>query len=84
MTQVSRLAAQLEDAQAALAQRTRELAEAREQQAAGAKILRFISSSPADMQPVFDMIAANAVRLCYGQFGGVFKFDGEQVHLVAQ
>jgi PAS domain S-box-containing protein len=60
------------------------LAEALAQQAATAEILRAISTAPADMEPVFDLIARNAVRLCDGQFGGVFHFDGERVHLVAQ
>src|SRR5262245_46601921 len=48
----------------ALSARDRELAEAHEQQSATAKILRVISSSPTDLQPTFDAIAASAVRLC--------------------
>jgi signal transduction histidine kinase len=36
-----------------------------------------------DVQPVFDAIVRNAVRLCGAQFGGVFRFDGELLHLVA-
>ena len=64
--------------------RDRELAEAREQQIATAEIVRTISSSTTDLRTVFDTIAENAVRLCHGQFGGVFHFDGELVHLVAQ
>ncbi|WP_455389368.1 GAF domain-containing protein, partial [Petrachloros mirabilis] len=64
--------------------RDRALAEALEQQTATSEILRVISTSPTDVQPVFDMIAKNAVQLCDGQFSGVFKFDGERVHLLAQ
>jgi two-component system, NtrC family, sensor kinase len=59
------------------------LAEAQEQQAATAEILRVISSSPADVQPVFDVIVRSAVRLCDGLFGSVFRFDGELMHLAA-
>jgi PAS domain S-box-containing protein len=64
--------------------RAREVSEAREQQAATSEILRAISTSTTEMQPIFGMIAENAVRLCRGQFGGVFQFDGERVHLLAQ
>src|SRR5499426_3744677 len=61
--------------------RTRELAEAREQQRATAEILGVISSSPADVQPVFDTIVRNFVLLCGSVFGSIFTFDGELVHL---
>ena len=63
--------------------RTRELSEALEQQSAAAEILRVISQSPTDIQPVFDAIARSAVRLCGAQFSNVFRFDGEMLHLVA-
>jgi signal transduction histidine kinase len=62
---------------------SRELAEAREQQAASSGILRVISGSPTDIQPVFDTIVANAVRLCGARMGAVFRFDGVLMHLVA-
>ena len=63
--------------------RNRDLTEALEQQTATSEILRVISSSPTDVRPVFDMIAQSAVRLCDGQFGAVFRFDGELIHLAA-
>ncbi len=66
-----------------LEERDRELADTRAQYAATAEIVRAISSST-DMRRVFDMLAENAVKLCHGQFGGVFQFDGDLVHLLAQ
>ena len=60
-----------------------ELTEARRQQAATSEILRVISSSPTDVQPIFDAIVRSAVSLCGGLFSTAFRFDGELVHLVA-
>src|SRR5262249_4931815 len=62
--------------------RNRELTETLEQQTATSEVLRVISSSPTDVQPVFDMIAQNAVRLCDAQFCAVFQYDGELIHFV--
>jgi len=55
------------------------LAEAVDQQTATSEILRVISRSPADIQPVFDTIVRSAVRLCDGLYGAVNMFDGEMV-----
>ena len=46
-------------------------------------ILRVISSSPTDVQPVFETIVRNAVALCGSLFANVFRFDGELLHFVA-
>ena len=59
------------------------LAEALEQQTATSEILRVISQSPTDVQPVFDMIAESAVRLCEAKQGNAFLFDGGLIHLAA-
>ncbi len=60
-----------------------ELAEALEQQTATSEILRVISSSPTDVQPVFDVIVERAVRLCGARFGRVYRYDGDVIHMVA-
>src|SRR5262249_18664772 len=54
-----------------------ELRESLEQQTATSDVLRVISSSPTNVQPVFDSIAESAVRLCDGQFSFVLRFDGK-------
>jgi signal transduction histidine kinase len=60
------------------------LAETREQQAATSEILRVISQSPTDVQPVFDAILRNAVRLSGAIYGTVYRLDGGTVHSDAQ
>ena len=66
-----------------LRQRTSDLTESLEQQTATSEVLKVISSSPADSQPVFDTILANATRLCEATHGHVWTFDGVQMHAVA-
>jgi two-component system, NtrC family, sensor kinase len=61
----------------------RELAEAHRREAATAEVLRAISRSRIEVQPVFDTIVKSAVRLCDGLFSGVYQFDGELLHHVA-
>jgi two-component system, NtrC family, sensor kinase len=62
----------------------RDRSEALEQQAATSEILRIISNSPNDAQPVFDTIARSTARLCKAQFCYVFRFDGKLIHFAAQ
>ena len=63
--------------------RTAELQESLEYQTATSDVLNAISRSPTDVQPVFDMIANSAARLCKARFCHVFQFDGELIHFVA-
>ena len=63
--------------------RNRDLSEALEQQTATSEILRVISSSPTDLQPVFETILANATRLCGTRNAGLYRFDGELLHFAA-
>ena len=59
------------------------LAEALEQQEATSKILRVIRESPTDVKPVFDTIAAAALKLCRASSCNVFTVDGELIRLAA-
>ena len=60
-----------------------ETKEALEQRTATADILKVISESPTDVQPVFDAIAERARVLCNAIVSGVARLDGDRVHLVA-
>ena len=66
-----------------LRQRTDDLTESLEYQTATGEILGVISKSPTKVQPVFDIIAANALRLCGAPWSAVLQFDGERIDLAA-
>ena len=79
-----RLFTELQKKNLALTEAHAHVTEALEQQTATAEILRVISRSQTDVQPVFDTIARSAVKLCDGLFSALFQFDGELLHQVAQ
>src|ERR1700730_3644275 len=66
-----------------VAELERELAEGHRREEATAEVLRVISISPADPQPVFDAIAESARRLCDGHMSAVYRFDGKLIHSIA-
>jgi two-component system, NtrC family, sensor kinase len=68
---------------AEVARLARELNEAREQQTATSDVLRVISASSGELEPVFQAMLENATRLCEAKFGLLLRFDGSAFHLAA-
>ena len=68
---------------AANAELEEKLAEALEQQAATSQVLSLISSSPGNLDPVFETILANATRLCEAKFGNLYLYEGNGLRIVA-
>jgi len=83
----NQMAGQLKESYAGLEQkvadRTHELSEALDQQTATAEVLRVISSSPGQLEPVFDAILENALRICNAQFGNMRRREGDVFVTVA-
>src|SRR6516165_9196754 len=73
----------LADLQEQIAFLTRELAEAREQQTATSEVLRVISSSLGDLEPVFQTMLTNAMQVCEAKFGFMNRYDGDTWKIVA-
>jgi signal transduction histidine kinase len=66
-----------------LRQRTADLSESLEQQTATSEVLKVISSSPGELEPVFSAMLANAVRICDAKFGMLYRYDNENFDPVA-
>jgi two-component system, NtrC family, sensor kinase len=58
-----------------LRQRTDDLTESLEQQTATSEVLKVISSSPGELEPVFQSMLENAIRICEAESGGLFKYE---------
>jgi signal transduction histidine kinase len=66
-----------------LRQRTDDLSESLEQQTATSEVLKVISSSPGELDPVFQTMLANATRICEANFGIMYRYDNGAFHPAA-
>jgi two-component system, NtrC family, sensor kinase len=78
-----RLFNELQQKNEALTQAHAQVTEALEQQTATSEILSVISSSPTDVQPIFDTIARSAARVCDATVSGLARFDGNVLEIAA-
>jgi hypothetical protein len=82
-SEAARLANELSATSKILRQRTNDLSESLEQQTATSEVLRVISSSQGELEPVFQATLEKAVRICEAKFGNVYRWDGDALSLVA-
>jgi signal transduction histidine kinase len=66
-----------------LRQRTADLTESLEQQTAISEVLKIISSSPGDLQPVFEALLENSTHLCEASFGALLLYEGDEAYRLA-
>jgi GAF domain-containing protein len=80
---LTKLKAHAHELEKKLEERERELSEALEQQTATSEVLRVVSNSPGDLEPVFNSMLENAIRVCGAKFGILFRFEGGLFHPTA-
>jgi hypothetical protein len=66
-----------------LRQRTTDLTESLEQQTATSEVLKVISSSPGQLEPVFQAMLESATRICDAEYGILFSYDGRLFNKIA-
>src|SRR5262245_44139379 len=66
-----------------LRQRTDDLSESLEQQTATSEVLQVISSSPGELEPVFQTMLESATRICEAKFGSMYLREGDAFRIVA-
>src|SRR5262245_16681797 len=59
------------------------LAEALEQHTATSEVLQVISSSPGELEPVFQSMLANATRICGAKFGLLYRIEGDSARIIS-
>jgi ABC-type uncharacterized transport system substrate-binding protein len=62
--------------------RTREVTEALEQQTATSEVLQVISRSPGELEPVFEAMLANAIKLCDAKMGNITLCEGDALRVI--
>ena len=80
---IADLQKQLDDRTRELAEAQQHLADAMERQTANSEVLRVISSSPGELEPVFQAMLENAVRICAAKFGTLNLCEGDEFRIVA-
>src|SRR5262245_8570406 len=75
--QLARSERELAKAHKRLAEADKRLIEALERQTATSEVLRVVSSSPGELEPVFEAMLGNATRLCQAEFGVLYRSEGD-------